>query len=73
MDFGWDHPFAGVKLAWDRDAVASMSPTPIGESKVIPAVHAAALMPWGEWLPWAWPADGLNTEKEAANRCACST
>ena len=20
MDFGWDHPFAAVKLAWDRDA-----------------------------------------------------
>ena len=19
MDFGWDHPFAAVKLAWDRD------------------------------------------------------
>jgi hypothetical protein len=19
MDFGWDHPFAAVDLAWDRD------------------------------------------------------
>ena len=63
MDFGWDHPFAGVKLAWDRDADCVYVTNAYRESKVIPAVHAAALMPWGELLPWAWPADGLNTEK----------
>ena len=52
MDFGWDHPFAGVKLAWDRDADCVYVTNAYRESKVIPAVHAAALMPWGEWLPW---------------------
>jgi hypothetical protein len=25
-----------------------------------PVLHAAALKPWGAWLPWAWPHDGNN-------------
>jgi len=64
LDFGYDHPTAATKLAWDRDTdtiyvtaaykrrgadIKMDSPT---------ATHASALKPWGDWLPWAWPHDG---------------
>src|SRR5688572_13254086 len=26
-------------------------------------LHAAAVKPWGAWLPWAWPHDGLQHDK----------
>jgi hypothetical protein len=32
-------------------------------AKEVPAIHAAAIKPWGTWIPIAWPADGLQTGK----------
>jgi hypothetical protein len=26
-------------------------------------MFAAAVKPWGDWLPWAWPHDGLQHDK----------
>lgn len=63
IDFGWDHPTAAVKLAWDRDSDTVYLVAEYRESKQIPAVHAAAINAWGEWIPVAWPHDGLNAEK----------
>jgi hypothetical protein len=63
MDFGWDHPFAAVALAWDRDADAVYVTRAYREREATPVVHAAALRPWGDWLPWAWPHDGLQHDK----------
>lgn len=60
MDFGWDHPFAAVSIAWDRDADAVYVTRAYREREATPVVHAAALRPWGAWLPWAWPHDGLQ-------------
>jgi hypothetical protein len=28
-----------------------------------PIIHAAAIKPWGAWLPVAWPHDGLQHDK----------
>lgn len=69
-DFGWDHPFAGVKLAWDRenDVIYVVNAYRIRETT--PLIHAATLKDWGHWLPWAWPHDGLNTEKGSGEQLA---
>jgi phage terminase large subunit-like protein len=62
IDFGWDHPAAACMLAWDRDSDIVYLIAEYRESRAIPAIHAAAVKPWGKW-PVAWPHDGLNTEK----------
>lgn len=63
IDYGWDHPFAGVNLAYDRDNDVIYVTADYRESRSTPAIHAAAILPWGKWKPVAWPHDGLNTEK----------
>ncbi|RVH17023.1 terminase large subunit domain-containing protein [Sinorhizobium meliloti] len=60
IDFGWDHPTAGARLAWDRDADVIYVTTVYRQREATPIVHAGALKPWGAWLPWAWPHDGNN-------------
>lgn len=63
IDFGWDHPFGAAKLAWDRDSDIIYIASDYRESKAVPAIHVASIKPWGDWIPVAWPHDGLNTEK----------
>lgn len=70
MDFGWDHPFAAVALAWDRDADVVYVTKAYREREATPVVHAAALRPWGDWLPWAWPHDGLQHDKGSGSALA---
>lgn len=60
IDFGWDHPTAGARLAWDRDADVIYVTTVYRQREATPIVHAGALKPWGAWLPWSWPHDGNN-------------
>lgn len=67
VDFGHDHPFGAAQLAWDRDHDIVYVVSDYAESRAIPAIHAAAVRPWGSWLPVAWPADGLNTEKSTGD------
>jgi hypothetical protein len=62
LDFGWDHPTAAVKLAWDRDADRVYVTKDYARSKAEPLLHAAALKAWGADLPWAWPADGIGAD-----------
>ena len=63
LDFGWDHPFAAVKLAWDRDADCVYVTQTYRVRHETPVIHVAALRPWGSYLKFAWPHDGLATEK----------
>lgn len=63
LDFGWDHPFAAVNLAWDRDADIVFVTREYREKQVTPIVHAAAIRPWGKWIPCAWPHDGYQHDK----------
>ncbi len=63
MDFGWDHPFGAVQLAWDRDSDCIYLTNEYRESGRLPAVHVQAIKAWGDWVPTAWPHDGVNTEK----------
>lgn len=70
LDFGWDHPSAGVRLAWDRDSDCLYVTACHRAREQTPAMFAAAVKPWGEWLPWAWPHDGLQHDKGSGEQLA---
>jgi phage terminase large subunit-like protein len=65
MDFGWDHPFAAVELAWDRDSDVVYVTKAHRLREATPVVHAGAIRGWGK-LPWAWPRDGRRETLEGA-------
>lgn len=61
LDFGWDHPSAGIRMAWDRDADCIYIIAAHRAKAQTPMMFAAATKPWGDWLPWAWPHDGKQS------------
>lgn len=63
VDFGWDHPFAAAKMAWDRDNDVIYVTGEYRQREASPIIHAAAIRPWGDWIPVAWPHDGLQHDK----------
>jgi len=63
LDFGWDHPFAAMRLAWDRDNDIIYLTAEYAQREATPIIHAAAVKPWGAWIPCAWPHDGLQHDK----------
>jgi len=67
LDFGWDHPTAAACLAWDRDADVVYLTKDYRQREATPVFHAAAIKPWGDWLPWAWPHDGNNDTAAGEN------
>lgn len=70
MDFGWDHPFAAVKLVWDKDDDIIYVASEYREAKATPVIHAAAIRPWGDWIPCAWPHDGYQHDKGSGDGLA---
>lgn len=76
LDFGWDHPSAGVHLAWDRDADVVYVTATHRKSQVTPTMFFGAVKRWGQhndgtqWLPWAWPHDGLQHDKGSGEQLA---
>ena len=72
LDFGGsDHPTAAVWVAYDADA-DSFFVYDCYKQKVPPGqapeggnaiIHAAAIKPRGDWIPVAWPHDGLQHDK----------
>lgn len=63
IDFGYDHPFAAVWLAWDKENDISYIYDLYTEKGAIPLIHASAINRHDSWIPVVWPHDGLNTEK----------
>jgi phage terminase large subunit-like protein len=71
IDFGhYDHPTGAIQLAWDVDS----SPDEAFQKcylfrahrqrKATPALFVPNVLSWGRgWLPWAWPADGLQHDR----------
>ena len=67
-DFGLDHPAASAWLAHDRgqdivylyDAYKEVHPTF--------SYHAFTLKQRGDWIPVAWPHDGINRDKKSGTR-----
>lgn len=63
LDFGWDHPSAAAKTAWDRDNDVFYVTACHRARENTPIMFAGAVKPWGDWLKWAWPHDGLQHDK----------
>jgi hypothetical protein len=70
LDFGWDHPSAAVRMAWDRDADCLYVTACHRQREQTPAMFSASIRPWAEWLPWAWPHDGLQHDKGSGEQLA---
>lgn len=63
IDFGWDHPTAAVRLLHEPDNDILHVVSAYRQSEATPIIHTAAIRPWGEWIPVAWPADALQHDK----------
>lgn len=63
MDFGWDHPQAFIKLAYDPDNDIVYETNSWKASKVSANEAWGAVKSWAKNIPVAWPADGLMHEK----------
>lgn len=70
IDFGWDHPTAATRLAWDRDNDCVYLISEYAQREATPVIHAAAIKSWGAWLPVAWPHDGLQHDKQSGETLA---
>lgn len=64
MDFGWDHPTAAVKLAYDENNDCIHLVSAYRQSEATPLIHAAAIKPWASNIPVAWPHDALQHDKK---------
>lgn len=66
LDFGWQHPFAAVWLAFDMDNGTTYVYDCYRISEATPATHVDAVKPRcgkNAWMPVAWPHDGHQHEK----------
>jgi phage terminase large subunit-like protein len=70
IDFGYDHPFAAANLAWDRDADIVYVCKDYRSRQTTPIIHAAAIKPWGSWIPCSWPHDGFQHDKGSGEQLA---
>jgi hypothetical protein len=70
LDFGWDHPFAAVNIAWDRDWDRVYVTKVYRKKEATPVIHAASVKPWGAWIPCAWPHDGYQHDKGSGMQLA---
>lgn len=72
LDFGWDHPTAAAKLAWDRDNDVVYLVREHRLSKATPKQHVATIGDKRSWgaIPWAWPHDGMVADKGSGEQLA---
>jgi len=70
IDFGWDHPSAGVRMAWDRDSDVLYVIAAYRAKEQTPILFAGSVKGWGTWLPWSWPHDGLQHDKGSGEQLA---
>lgn len=70
LDFGWDHPTAAARLAYEPENDCIHVVSAYRQKEATPIIHAAAIRPWGEWIPVAWPKDGLEHDKGSGDQIA---
>jgi phage terminase large subunit-like protein len=70
IDFGWDHPSAGVRVAWDRDNDDFYVTACHRQKEQTPILFAHSLKEWPKWLPYSWPHDGLQHDKGSGEELA---
>lgn len=62
IDFGIDHPFAAVLMAWDKDADIIHITHAFKMKDATAAQHVRAMKPFG-WIKVAWPQDGHQRDR----------
>jgi phage terminase large subunit-like protein len=65
LDIGYDHPFACANAAIDRDTDTVFIYDGYRESRAMPLVHAQAIKKNGDWIPCAWPHDGMKQDPQS--------
>ncbi len=70
VDFGIDHGFAAVWIAWDRDRDIAYVIDAYKASGEKVSEHVSQLNRRGNWIPVIWPHDGLNREKSSGEPLA---
>lgn len=70
IDFGWDHPSANAWLAWDRDTDTIYVYDVERVRLETPVQQAPAIKRRGDWIPVAWPHDGLQHDKGSGEQLA---
>jgi phage terminase large subunit-like protein len=63
IDFGINHPFAAVWIAYDADNDITYVTDAEKISGETPGHHAEMIKSRGSWIPVSWPHDGLNRDK----------
>ena len=70
VDFGIDHPGAGVWEAWDKDRDIIYVYDCYKMRGQTAAYHVDAVKTRGDWIPVAWPHDGMQREKSSGEPLA---
>jgi hypothetical protein len=70
VDFGIDHPAAMIWMAWDRDTDTLYVYDIWRDRNHTPAMQALIYRPRGDWIPAAWPHDGLQRDKGSGEQLA---
>ena len=63
IDFGIDHPAAAVWMAWDKDSDVVFIYDCYRRANKTYVYHASAIKQRGDWIPVAWPHDGMDRDK----------
>lgn len=63
IDFGIDHPFVAVWIAYDADSDVIYVTDLYEQKGATPPEHATAIKSRGRWLPVSWPHDGAIRDK----------
>jgi len=70
VDFGSDHPFAAVWWAFDRETQTAYLYDCYRERKALISTQSAAIKARGDWIPVAWPHDGMVQDKQSGRPLA---
>lgn len=70
LDFGWDHPTAAVRLAYNPDMDTVYVTNVYKKSEATPTIHVSSIRSWAKDMPWAWPHDGLQHDKGSGDQLA---
>ena len=70
IDFGIDHPFAGVAIAFDPDTDTAYVYWSHRKTRHTIADHAAAINSFDPWIPVIWPHDGFKQDAQSGKPLA---
>ena len=65
IDLGFDHPFAAVWIAWDRDSDIAYVYDCYRISGKLISETSSSVKHRGSWIPCAWPHDALKTDPKS--------